>query len=61
MKKFSLIMALGIIVSAFVVRQRTPKEEVICFIEDDIFDPGAKNFGAFPPDLPERIFDNFSL
>ena len=61
MKKITLLLALGAIVGALIVRQRMPKDDVIHFVDDEIFDPGAKNLGAFPPGLPERLFDNFSL
>lgn len=61
MKKILLVLALGIVSSVLVVRHHLQKKEVIRFVEDDIFDPSAKNFGEFPPDVPEKLFDNFSV
>lgn len=61
MKKVILFLALGIVGSALVIRHQLQKKEVIHFVEDEIFDPSAKNFGDFPPDVPEKLFDNFSV
>lgn len=61
MKKILLLLTLGFITGAFLVLRHLQKREVIRFVGEDIYEPGAKNFGEFPPDVPERLFDNFSV
>jgi hypothetical protein len=61
MKKILLLLTLGILTGVLLVRHHHQKKEVIHFVEDDMFDPSAKNFGEFPPDVPEKLFDNFSV
>ena len=53
MKKFLLILALGILGTAVVLRTVIHKKDVLHFVE---IDQGEKNFGAFPPDIPEDQF-----
>ena len=57
-KKVLLFLLLGIVGSTLAIRHHVHKMNVIHFVEDELYDPSAKNFGAFPPEVPERLFDN---
>lgn len=60
-KKVLLFLVLGIIGSTLAIRHLVHRRNVIYFVENELHDPAAKNFGAFPPDIPDGLFDNFSV
>lgn len=56
-KKLLLLLICGLAGSAFILRHQLHNKEIIHFVEDSPFDPDTKNFGAFPPDIPEQEVD----
>lgn len=59
MKKVLALLALGI-VGTVLVRQYQ-KQKGDRFANGDIPAPGGKNFGMFPPEIPEEQFEGFAL
>jgi len=54
MKKLLILAAVGILGTLAVLKSLQQKQEVYRFVDSD---QNGKNFGAFPPDIPEDQFD----
>ncbi|HEX9829153.1 MAG TPA: hypothetical protein VGB10_02980 [Bacteroidota bacterium] len=55
MKKLLTILAVGAVGTFFVVRNLMQRNNALHFTEAE--DVSAKNFGAFPVEIPEEQFD----
>ena len=54
--KAQFFLGLGILGVLAIVRRLKERTQILRFLEAD---PVGKNFGAFPPEIPERQFENF--
>jgi len=54
MKKLLILASIGILGALALFRGLQHKQEVLRFVDAD---QDGKNFGAFPPDIPEDQFD----
>ena len=61
MKKTFFYLVLGTIGGLLALRWHGRRKIVIHFVEEDTLDASAKNFGEFPPDIPETAVESFSL
>lgn len=54
MKKLLILTAVGILGTLAILKGLQNKQQPLKFVEPD---QNGKNFGAFPPDIPEDQFD----
>lgn len=54
MKKLLILASIGILGALAILKGLQNKQEVFHFVD---VDQEGKNFGAFPPDIPEDQFD----
>jgi hypothetical protein len=54
MKKLLILAAVGVLGTLALLKTLHQKQEVYHFVDSDT---NEKNFGAFPPDIPEDQFD----
>ena len=55
MKKLLILTAVGILGALAILKGLQNKQQPYKFVETD---QNGKNFGAFPPDIPEDQFDD---
>jgi hypothetical protein len=56
MTKTRFFLFLGILGVLAIIRRLKERTQILRFVE---VDPEGKNFGAFPPKIPERQFEDF--
>ncbi len=54
--RIQFFLTLGILGVLAIVRRLKERTQILRFVE---VDPVGKNFGAFPPEIPEKQFENF--
>lgn len=54
MKKLLVVITVGLLGTLMLLRNADRKKEMLQFVEED---PARKNFGAFPPEIPEDQFE----
>ena len=59
MKKVVALLALGIVSAVLVGRYHQKK--AVHMVDEGTPNPAGKNFGLFPPDIPDEQFDGFAL